>query len=108
MSQHVVPVRTYVLVFLGLMALTALTVGASFVNIAHHLPSGWPNVFNDAAAMAIALAKASLVVLFFMGLKWSTRLSRLALLGALFFLVILFGFTLADYFSRGWLGVPGK
>jgi hypothetical protein len=42
MTQHVAPVKLYVAVFGALMLLTALTVGASYVNIGQHLPEGWP------------------------------------------------------------------
>ena len=102
------PVRMYVSIFGGLMALTALTVGVSFIDFAHHLPSGWLNVYNDAAAMAIALSKALLVVTFFMHVRHATRLTKIVIAGSMMFFLFLFAFTLADYFSRGWLGPPGK
>jgi len=107
-TVHVTPVRTYLLVFFTLMALTLLTVGAAHVNIAHHLPGQVTDAINDAVAMAIAVAKATLVILFFMGVWHSARLNKLVVWASLFFLLILFAFSLVDYFSRGWLGVPGK
>lgn len=107
-TVHVTPVRTYLAVFFSLMALTLLTVGVAHVNIAHHLPGQLTDAINDAVAMAIALAKATLVVLFFMGVWRSARLNKVIVWSALFFLAVLFAFALADYFSRGWLGVPGK
>ena len=107
-AVHVTPVRTYLFVFLGLMALTAATVFLAHVNIAHHLPGQLPDAINDAVAMAIAVTKATLVVLFFMHVWHSARMNKLVVWVSFFFLLILFAFSLVDYFSRGWLGVPGK
>ena len=58
-TVHVTPVRTYLLVFAGLMVLTVLTVGLAHVNIAHHLPGQFTDAINDAVAMAIAVTKAT-------------------------------------------------
>ena len=107
-TVHVTPVRTYLLVFGALMLLTLLTVGTAHVNIAHHLPGQVTDAINDAVAMMIAVAKATLVILFFMGVWHSARLNKIVVWGSFFFLVILFAFALADYFTRGFLGVPGK
>lgn len=107
-NHKVVPVKTYVTVFGTLMLLTFLTVAAAHVNIAHHLPVGGGNVANDFVAMAIALTKATIVVLFFMHVKGSTRMIQVTIVSALLFLAILFGYTLFDYVTRGWLGVPGR
>jgi cytochrome c oxidase subunit 4 len=49
-----------------------------------------------------------LVVLFFMHAKYSTRLTKIVIASGFAWLAILIAFTLSDYFSRGWLGVPGK
>ena len=107
-TVHVTPVRTYILVFFALMALTLLTVGVAHVNIAHHLPGQMTDAINDAVAMAIAVTKATLVILFFMHVWHSARVNKLVVWSSFFFLAVLFAFALADYFSRGWLGVPGK
>lgn len=107
-NHNVVPVRTYVTVFGTLMLLTFLTVAAAHVNIAQHLPFGGGNVMNDMVAMGIALVKATIVVLFFMHVKGSPRMIRVTIVSALVFLAILFGYTLSDYVTRGWLGVPGR
>ena len=107
-TVHVTPVRTYLLVFGALMALTLLTVGAAHVNIAHHLPGQVTDAINDAVAMMIAVAKATLVILFFMGVWHSARLNKIVVWASFFFLLILFAFALADYFTRGFLGVAGK
>ncbi|HTS00914.1 MAG TPA: cytochrome C oxidase subunit IV family protein [Thermoanaerobaculia bacterium] len=92
-------VRTYVFVFLALLAFTALTVAASYVDL------GWA---NNAVAIGIALAKATLVVLFFMHVKENTRLVPAVIFSGLFMLAILLGNLLADYGTRGWLGVEGR
>ena len=66
MSSHVVPTRVYYLIFAILMVCTALTVGIAFVDL---------GPLNIVAALAIAVFKATLVVLFFMHVKYSTRLT---------------------------------
>ncbi len=92
---HVVPVKIYVAVFLTLMVLTAITVAVAFVDL---------GALNNVVMLGIAVAKATLVVLFFMHVKYGTRLVPLVAAGGFFWLLILFGFTLSDYLSRGWLG----
>lgn len=80
-------------VFLSLLILTALTTAASFVEM---------YVFNVVVALGIAVIKASLVVLFFMHVKYSTKLTKLTLLSGLFIFFGLISMTLADYISRAW------
>jgi cytochrome c oxidase subunit IV len=99
MSVHVQPLKVYFAVFLALMAFTALTVFAAFVNLG---PA------NDLVALGIAVAKATLVILYFMHVKGNTKLVPVVILSGLFFLFILFLFLAADYGTRGWLGVPGR
>ena len=94
MSENVTSPITYLLVFLALMVLTAVTVGASYVNL---------GAFNNLVALAIAFTKAALVVWIFMNMRHASPLSRLAAAGGLLWLVILFGLTLADYWTRGFL-----
>ncbi len=109
MADHrVVPVRTYVSVFGALVLLTALTVAAAHVNLAGHRAAGMGNVYNDAVAIGIAVTKASLVILFFMHVKGSTRLIKITVLASLVFLVLLFSLSFTDYLTRGWFGPPGK
>jgi cytochrome c oxidase subunit 4 len=93
------PVRVYVLVFLALVVGTAATVAAAFQDL---------GVLNNVVALAIAVAKATLVILFFMHVAHSTRLTKLVVVGGFFWLLLLFLFTLSDYLNRDWLGVPGK
>ena len=91
MSDHVSPVGLYITIFLALMVGTALTVGAAFVNL---------GVFNFPVAMLIAVVKASLVIWFFMHVKYQSHLTKLAIATGLFFLCILIGETLIDYVSK--------
>ena len=93
MSSHVVPLRTYYLIFLTLMVCTAITVAVAFVDL---------GPLNIIVAMAIAVLKATLVVLFFMHVKYSTRLTWAVVLGSIFWLGILFVLTMGDYLTRGW------
>ena len=99
MSHHVVPTRVYYTVFAALMVLTALTVWIAFYDL---------GILNDVAALGIAAIKATLVVLFFMHVRYSSRLISLIVGTGFAWLAILLMLTMADYFSRGWLPVPGK
>ena len=98
-SGHVMPIRMYVTVFAALLLGTAITVGVAFLNL---------GPFNNIVALGIAGIKATIVILFFMHAKYSTRLTKLVIVSGFFWLVILIAFTLADFESRGWLGFPGK
>jgi cytochrome c oxidase subunit 4 len=95
--EHVVPKSLYLTIFGLLMVLTAATVGLAFVDL---------GVMNIAVALAVAVVKASLVVLFFMHVKYSSRLVQLVVLASIVWLLILFGITLSDYITRGWLVAP--
>jgi cytochrome c oxidase subunit IV len=98
MSGHVSPKGTYYAIFGSLMVLTAVTVAVAFLEI---------GVFNFPVAISIAIFKASLVILFFMHAKYSSRLTKLIIGSAFFFLFVLLGLTLSDYLSRGWHTRPG-
>ena len=91
MSDHVSPISLYISIFLALMVLTAVTVGAAFINLGS---------FNFPIAMVIAVFKASLVVWFFMHVKWQSHLTKLTLATGMFFLAILLGMMLIDYTSK--------
>ena len=97
MSGHVVPKKLYILVFAALIALTGLTTGVAFINLGK---------WNTVVALAIAVCKATLVVLFFMHLRWSSNLLRVVVASSLLWLVILIGLTLSDVFTRNWTPVP--
>ena len=91
MSDHVSPVSLYLTIFGALMVLTGVTVSAAYVDLAP---------FNFAVAMLIAGFKASLVVWFFMHVKYQSHLTKLTVATGLFFLAILLGLSLVDYVSR--------
>ena len=97
MSGHLSPKSTYYAIFGALMVFTAITVGVAFVNL---------GALNFPVAIAIAITKATLVILFFMHAKYSSRLTKLVVGGAFFFLVILLCLTMTDYLSRGWHTTP--
>ena len=91
MSEHIVPKSTYYLIFGALMIGTALTVAAAFVDL---------GALNTVVALAIACTKATLVVLFFMHVKYSPKLTWLVVIGSVFWLLLLLGITLGDYLTR--------
>jgi cytochrome c oxidase subunit 4 len=91
MTGHIVPVRTYLTVFAALMVGTYLTVQAAFIDL---------GPFNAAVALAIAVVKAVTVVLFFMHVKYSTRLTWAVVAGGVFWLGILLALTYGDYLTR--------
>ena len=95
MSEHIVPVRIYVTIFLALLVGTGLTVMAAFID--------FPWQLNTIVALTIATIKATLVVLFFMHVRYSTRLVWVIVAAALFWMGILFALTLSDFYTRGWL-----
>ena len=93
MSDHIVPKRTYYIIFGILMLCTYITVQVAFFDL---------GAFNIVAALAIAVLKATLVVLFFMHVKYSTRLTWAVVVGSIFWLGILLVLTMGDYLTRGW------
>ena len=95
MSEHIVPVRIYVTIFLVLLVGTALTVLAAFQD--------FPWYLNTIVAMAIATTKATFVVLYFMHVRYSIRLVWVIVASALFWMVIMFALTFSDYWTRGWI-----
>jgi len=97
MSGHVSPKSVYYSIFAALLALTGITVSVAFINLGR---------LNFPVAISIAILKATLVVLFFMHAKYSSRLTKLVIGGAFFFLLCLFGLTMTDYLSRGWYASP--
>jgi cytochrome c oxidase subunit 4 len=92
-EHHIVSPKVYLAIFAALLVLTALTVAASFVEM---------GIFNPIVALAIAVVKATLVVLFFMHVKYSTKLTKLTVGAGLFTFIVLVGMTLSDYITRAW------
>ncbi len=95
MSVHIVPRKTYFSVFVALLILTGTTVFAATI------PFGR---MNDVVAMTIAVTKMMLVLLFFMHVRYSSRLIWVIVAAMFFWLLILLLLTLTDYTSRGWFG----
>ena len=93
MSDHVVPTRVYFVVYAILMACTLLTVQIAYFDL---------GALNTIAAVTIAVFKAVLVILFFMHVKYSTRLTWLVVAGSVFWLCIMLALTMGDYLTRGW------
>jgi len=99
MSDHVVSPRLYLLIFVLLLVFTALTVWVAETNLGR---------WNTPVALAIAVTKATLVLLYFMHLRWSSRLTWLTVGAALFWFAHMIAGTAADYLSRQhFLGMPG-
>ena len=86
----------YYAVFAALIIGTALTVAVAFVDL---------GALNNVVMLAIAMTKATLVILYFMHVRWSSRLTWVVAASGFFWLLILFGLTMQDYLTRGW--VPG-
>jgi len=98
-ATHVLPLRIYFGVFFALLVLTGTTVGVAFIDL---------GPFNNVVALGVAVLKATLVILFFMHVRYSTRLTGLVIVSGIFWLVIMVGLTFVDYATRGWLGVAGR
>jgi cytochrome c oxidase subunit IV len=97
MSEHIVPIKVYFTIFLALMAGTGLTVWAGLQD--------FPGPLNVVIAVTIACIKSTLVVLYFMHVRYSSKLIWLIIGSALFWLAILFALTFSDYWTRDWLPV---
>ncbi len=99
MSDHIVSTKVYFGVFALLMVLTAVTVGVASVDLGK---------LNTVVALTIAVTKATMVVLYFMHVRYGTRLTRLVVVAGFVWLVILIGFTLSDELTRGWRAALGS
>ena len=94
MSEHISSVKLYVTIWLALLVGTGLTVFASTLDL---------GPFNAIVALAIASTKAVLVILFFMHVKYAhEKMTKLVILTAIFFFLILLALTMADYGTRLW------
>lgn len=92
MSDHVASIRTYITVFAALLVLLVLTIAAAEVDL---------GLLNPVVAMTIAVAKAVLIVLFFMHLRWSSQLTRIFAAAGLLWLILLMALAMSDYLARG-------
>lgn len=95
-QHHVVPVRIYITIFLSLMVMTALTVFASFKDFG-------PG--NTIIAISIAVIKATLVILYFMHVRYNDNIVRIAVFAGFLWLGVMIVLTLSDYIARGWLPI---
>ncbi len=94
MSEHIIRPKTYYTIFGILLLLTGLTASVAFVDL---------GPLNTLVALTIAVAKATLVVLFFMHLRYSTKLTWIFVAAGIFWFLLLIAFLFADIYSRGWL-----
>ena len=92
-SHHIVSPAQYAMVFATLLACTALTVFAADINL---------GVFNPIIALAIASFKGVIVILFFMHVKYQSKLIKVTVGAGFFMFLVLVTMTLSDYISRAW------
>jgi cytochrome c oxidase subunit IV len=97
MSEIVVPRKTYVKVWAALLMLLGLTVAVAYLHL------GWA---NPAAALGIAGIKATLIILYFMHVRYSPRLVWVFVGAGFFWLCIMFALTFGDYLTRPYLPHP--
>jgi cytochrome c oxidase subunit IV len=93
-GHHVAPISLYLGIFGALMVGTVLTVVVAKFDL---------GPLNNIVMLTIACTKALLVVLFFMHVRWGTRLTWVVAASGFFWLLILFGLTMTDYMTRGWI-----
>ena len=93
MTTHILPTRVYYTIFGILMLCTYLTVQIAFLDL---------GALNTIAALGIAVFKAVLVVLYFMHVKYSAKLTWAVVLGSVFWLLLMVALTMNDYLTRGW------
>jgi len=102
-EHHIVSPIVYLTILGALLVGTALTVWASFIDLGEwHIAPGLTLFWNPVVALAIACTKMTLVVLFFMHVKYSTKLTKLTVATGLIMFLVLVGMTLSDYFTRAW------
>ena len=92
-EEHIVSPTVYLIIGTCLLILTATTAAVSYVDL---------GVFNAVVALAIACLKMTLVVLFFMHIKYSSRLTKLTVAAGFFTFLVLITMTMTDYLSRAW------
>jgi len=97
-ADHIVPVKIYWAVFLTLLVLTGVTTGVAYIDLGR---------FNIVVALAIAIFKAALVLLFFMHVKYSTKLTKTIVASGFVFLLVMVFFTMSDLLTRN-ITAPGR
>ena len=99
MSEHIVSRTVYFVIFGALLVGTALTYYTAMIDLGAGL--------NTALALTIAVVKATLVVLYFMHVRHSPRLTWIVIASGFLWLAIMIGLTMSDYLTRGWSALPG-
>lgn len=94
MAEHIVSRKIYLRIFGALIVLTILTIVIAGIDL---------GPLNTVVALAIAAMKATLVALFFMHVRYSSRLTQVVVVSGLFWLCIMFALTMSDYLTRGWV-----
>ncbi|HEX8455767.1 MAG TPA: cytochrome C oxidase subunit IV family protein [Pyrinomonadaceae bacterium] len=97
MAEHIVSKKLYFVIFGALIVLTVITVAVAYVDL---------GPLNTPIALAIAVTKAMLVVLYFMHVRYSSRLTWVVVAGGFLWLIIMVGLIMSDYLSRGFLTYP--
>ncbi|HEX7085969.1 MAG TPA: cytochrome C oxidase subunit IV family protein [Vicinamibacterales bacterium] len=97
LHDHIIPAKVYYAIFAALMVLTVITVAVAWVDL---------GLLNIVVALGVAVLKASLVVLYFMHVRYASRLTWVVVGSGFFWLFILLSITLTDYLSRGWMEAP--
>jgi cytochrome c oxidase subunit 4 len=97
MSETIVAKKTYLLVWVSLLALLALTVGVAYIHLGR---------LNAFASLGIAVAKATIIILYFMHVRYSPRLVWVFVGAGFFWLGIMFVLSLGDYLTRVYLPMP--
>jgi cytochrome c oxidase subunit 4 len=95
--HHGPSMRTFILIWAALIVLTATTVGVSYLEL---------GVMNPVVALVIATIKALLVILVFMEVRYSPKITMMVIVSGVFFLLLLLSLTLSDFLSRGWGQAP--
>jgi len=98
-GDHVVPKSVYFTVFAALILLTWVTAGVATLDLGR---------LNVVVALAIAIFKASLVLFFFMHVKYGTRLTKMIVLSGVYWLILLLFIVMMDIWTRNWMGGPGR
>jgi len=97
--SHISSKGLFYTIFISLIILTGVTVLVARQDF---------GAMNTPVALAIAGVKATLVILYFMGVRYNTPLTKVVAASGFLWLIILFGMTMGDYLTRGWLGFPGR
>lgn len=96
MREHIVSLKVYYAIFIALTVLTVVTWSVAKIDLGK---------MNAVVAMTIAVIKATLVVLYFMHVRYSSRLTWVFVCAGFFWLAIMVALTLSDYMTRGWLTI---